>query len=571
MHRLWHLACLALLLALTLCLLLPQTSKAYAVLLRSDPPSNAVLKAEPVQVRLWFSEDLNPTSSTASVVNSANQRMDVNGALVIPTDPREMDISLRPGLLPGVYIVIWHSQSANDGQVFSGAFPFSIANAVGSVPTPAKPLPDQSQLTTNSNQINCVTIFRWLIAALVDLCVIFWISGKVWHNFVLDPAGSETAQQREIAQLSQQRFAQRYSLPILRVLFLANIGVLAGQALSLTSGRWDLILSPILLVGLLTNGSFGIFWLTGEVVIALAIMLETIVLFSRQHTPDSTNNDTSSWLDLLLCLLLLILTTLTGYTSANSITPEILTLLVGGLYLLAATLWLGGIFYLALVYLPILHDKSSVGPQPLRLPMNSREMVSNRGNLKGCGPTDGRNRPTSECALSLLTILQRFSPLAISAAIIMILSGTYNVIMHQTSFDQLRAPVYEPVLIVEIVCCIVLLIASAWLFFLLQPSLVKDYEQHECECNLTAGTDLSCPRESTEQSPGHDKSVPAVRLGIHQQNSEEVQGSDVAAKVQEQSIVRHINRLSIVLRYMLLPAIIVILCMGLMSILVGGF
>src|SRR5262245_41005823 len=100
-HSIWRLPCLSLLLALTLCLLTPQVSKAYAVLLRSDPASNAVLKAGPGQVRLWFSEDLNPAISTASVVNAANQRVDVNGGLVIPTAAREMDIALKPGLLPG--------------------------------------------------------------------------------------------------------------------------------------------------------------------------------------------------------------------------------------------------------------------------------------------------------------------------------------------------------------------------------------------------------------------------------------------------------------------------------------
>jgi copper transport protein len=535
-YRLCRLSGLAFLLALTLCLLLPQTSKAYSVLLRSDPPANAILKAEPVQVRLWFSENLNPDGSTASVVNAANQRVDVNGALVMPTDAREMDISLRPDLLPGVYVVIWHTQSMTDRQTFSGAFPFSIADATGSVPAPAKPLPDQSQLAVGSGQIDSVVIFRWLIAALVDLCVIFWVSGKVWHSFVLDAAGAETAQQRDIAQQSQQRFAQRYSLPILRILFLANIGVLVGQALTLTAGRWDLILAPTLLMGLLTNGNFGIFWLTGEVVIGLAIMLETMVLFSRQHTADSTNNDTSPWLDLLLSLLLLIITTLTSYTTANGITPGVLPVLVGGIYLLAATFWLGGMFYLALVYLPTLRDRSSVGPQPLRLPQEP-SVHRPTGNIMGCGPTDGRDRPANESALALLTTLQRFSPLAISAAIIMILSGFYNAIVHRTSLGQFGAAFYETVLIVEIAGIIVLLIASAWLFFLLQPALAKDYELDE-----------------------RDK-----------KNSGEAQESEVASKVQEQSTMWYVNRLSMVLRYMLLPIIIIILGMGLMGVMMGGF
>jgi copper transport protein len=496
-HRIWHLAMLALLLALMLCLLTPRTCAAYAFLLRSDPASNAVLKTEPGQVRLWFSEDLNPDGSTGSVVNAANQRMDVNGVLVLPTDTREMDIALRPDLLPGVYVVIWHTQSANDGQIFSGTFSFSIADASGAIPTSNKPLPDQSQFAASSTgQIDSVTIFRWLMAALVDLGVIFWVSGKVWHSFVLDPTGLETTQQRKMAQLSRQRFAQHFSLPALRVLFLANIGVLAGQALTLTEGRWDLLLSPTLLVGLLTSGSFGMFWLIGEVVIALAIMLETILLFSQRHTPDATSNDSSAWLDVLLGLLLLIITTLTSYTTTSGILPTVLTMLVGGLYLLAATLWLGGLFYLALVYQPALCD-----------------------------------RPSDERALSLLTILQRFSPLAISAAIIMLLSGTYNAIVHHTSLHQFHAAVYEPILVAQFVGTIALLIAGTWQIFLLQTA-------------SDVGT-----RASGDEGP--------------------LRSPD--AKLQEQHITYNIKRLTIVLRYTLLLSMIVILCMALTSILVGGF
>jgi putative copper export protein len=278
--------------------------------------------------------------------------------------------------------------------------------------------------------------------------------------------------------------------------------VLAGQALTLTAGRWDLLLAPTLLVGLLTGGSFGVFWLTGEVVIALAIMLETMILFSQRHTPDATNNDSSAWLDVLLGLLLLIITTLTGYTTISGTMPTVLTIAVGGLYLLAATLWLGGLFYLTLVYLPGLHD---------RLP--------------------------GERALALLTILQRFSPLAISAAIIMLLSGIYNAIAHRTA----HAAVYEPVLIIQIVCFIALLISGSWQIFLLQPALAKDYERYERECNSTTETDLSCPPNKPDM------------------------------KMQEQQIMCHINRLTMALRYTLLPGVIVILCMALMSAIAGGF
>jgi len=51
-------------LALGLMLFFPLTSEAHAVLLRSDPARDTVLNQAPPQVRMWFSEALNPTFST---------------------------------------------------------------------------------------------------------------------------------------------------------------------------------------------------------------------------------------------------------------------------------------------------------------------------------------------------------------------------------------------------------------------------------------------------------------------------------------------------------------------------
>src|SRR2546422_10843298 len=82
---------IAALLAVCLALVLPGTSEAHAILLRSDPAKDAVLSAAPYQVRMWFSEALNPAASTAVVVNEANQRVDKRDAFVTPNDATEMD------------------------------------------------------------------------------------------------------------------------------------------------------------------------------------------------------------------------------------------------------------------------------------------------------------------------------------------------------------------------------------------------------------------------------------------------------------------------------------------------
>src|SRR5262245_50214312 len=115
--RLW--IC-ALLLAMCLVFFFPIPSKAQAILLSSDPTEGTILVSSPVVVRMQFSEVLNPTFSTAVVVNAANHRVDLNDAQISSDDSHEMDISVKESLPSGVYVVIWQTQSTADGQALRG-------------------------------------------------------------------------------------------------------------------------------------------------------------------------------------------------------------------------------------------------------------------------------------------------------------------------------------------------------------------------------------------------------------------------------------------------------------------
>src|SRR6266700_1918433 len=231
---------LALPMALFLTLLLPATSEAHAILLRSDPARDAVLHNVPAQVRMWFSEDLNPTFSTATVVNSANQRVDAKDAHVAASDPREMDLALQPNIQPSVYIVIWRTQSADDGHVLTGSFIFTVARSDGSVPTFNGTIPSQGALggSTNNNgatgQLDGPTLFSFLMVTLVDLGVVFWVGAQLWRTFV--PQSEDDDEQKSIQQREELRFDRLFALPALLVILVANIGVLVGQGLVISGG-----------------------------------------------------------------------------------------------------------------------------------------------------------------------------------------------------------------------------------------------------------------------------------------------------------------------------------------------
>src|SRR5689334_14205603 len=122
--RLLSLSIVALSWALGLFFLFPASSSAHAVLLRSEPAKDALVATAPTQVSLWFTEDLNPATSTAMVLEVTNQagkntRVDNQDAHVSASDTTEMNLSLQSNLPPAAYIVIWRSQSATDGHVLT--------------------------------------------------------------------------------------------------------------------------------------------------------------------------------------------------------------------------------------------------------------------------------------------------------------------------------------------------------------------------------------------------------------------------------------------------------------------
>src|SRR5436305_2688695 len=123
----------ALPLALCLIFLITGIASAHAILLRSDPRKDDLLPAAPSQVRMWFSEDLNPAFSTAVVVNANNQRVDRQDAHVSTSDLREMDVTRTPNLQPSVYVVVWLTDSPDDGHILCGAVLVAVNHSDGNI------------------------------------------------------------------------------------------------------------------------------------------------------------------------------------------------------------------------------------------------------------------------------------------------------------------------------------------------------------------------------------------------------------------------------------------------------
>jgi methionine-rich copper-binding protein CopC len=90
----------------------------------SDPQPGAVLQSAPAQVKMWFTEDLDPASSLT--VQAADGTVVSNGpAQVSPDNTQLLIVSLKP-IGNGTYTVLWHSVADDDKGVEEGQFKFQV-------------------------------------------------------------------------------------------------------------------------------------------------------------------------------------------------------------------------------------------------------------------------------------------------------------------------------------------------------------------------------------------------------------------------------------------------------------
>ena len=101
------------------------TARAHAFLDRASPAVGSTVHTVPTEVRLQYTEELEPAYSTAHVEDAAGATVSTAEARV---DEREKSVLIVPlgPLKPGRYKVIWKVLSV-DTHVTNGEFRFTVA------------------------------------------------------------------------------------------------------------------------------------------------------------------------------------------------------------------------------------------------------------------------------------------------------------------------------------------------------------------------------------------------------------------------------------------------------------
>lgn len=98
---------------------------AHAFLDHADPRVGSTIKTPPAQVRLWFTQQLEPAFSTMRVLDTSGKQVDKQDVKVDSSKPDLLAVSV-PSLGPGTYKVVWRVLSV-DTHVTEGDFTFTIA------------------------------------------------------------------------------------------------------------------------------------------------------------------------------------------------------------------------------------------------------------------------------------------------------------------------------------------------------------------------------------------------------------------------------------------------------------
>lgn len=112
---------LAYLAAAALC---PTLADAHAFLDHAEPRVGSTVAESPKQVKVYFTEEVEPAFSTLRVLDSGDHEVDKKDTHIDPDNQKLLIVSVPP-LTPGTYKVIW-KVVASDTHHTQGSFSFTV-------------------------------------------------------------------------------------------------------------------------------------------------------------------------------------------------------------------------------------------------------------------------------------------------------------------------------------------------------------------------------------------------------------------------------------------------------------
>jgi len=100
------------------------SAQAHAFLDHAEPKVGSTLTNSPAEIKIWFTQELEPVFSTLEVRDAQGREVDKKDAHLDAKDKSLFLVSL-PQLPAGTYTVIWHAVSVDTHRT-QGRFKFTV-------------------------------------------------------------------------------------------------------------------------------------------------------------------------------------------------------------------------------------------------------------------------------------------------------------------------------------------------------------------------------------------------------------------------------------------------------------
>jgi copper transport protein len=308
---------------------LPGAAAAHAYLIKTFPSASGLLARPPAQVELTYDEAVEPHFAIISVTNRRGVQEATAAPARSPSDPDTLFVPLKPRLPEGWYLVYWRAISV-DGHPVQGAFTFAVGPHAGVAPQFAVPHISQTATTTP------LLIARWAMFLGVMTAIGLFFMRSLVLRPVARRFGAQTLRPLALAYLAACCFG------------LLAIPAYLEEATAVDSLRsFDQVGA---LVPLFTVTAFGRGYVDLELCFALFVACGLVALWVDK--PERESRSIAELVALLGAVLAaaacLEIPGAAGHAAQTA--PRPLALALDWLHLVSASLWLGGLVGLLVIW-----------------------------------------------------------------------------------------------------------------------------------------------------------------------------------------------------------------------------
>jgi copper transport protein len=434
---------LAISLSITILVISPsvlQKTYGHAFVIDSNPSPSQSLKSPPKSVQVTLSEPVDVRYSKISVLDSTGKQVDKKDVHYVKGDHTVLGVSMPASVKDGVYTVSTKMLSEVDGHVTDNAFVFGIGKAAIPTATAASSNGAGSELSVP----DALARFPSLVGQVII------VGGAFLALWIWKPL-AKIGWLFTVFTGTKHRIDRSFYLLMLvgsTILILSDIAMIVVQASSIGATIGDAI-----------STKFGSVWIIRTVLSLILIGFSVLFCYKQgilkfntirdRGNKNKTSEYHSSSLQLTrkVIIFYLVFGTLTLFTTSlishgAAVSGNALTsILIDFIHNFGASLWIGGLIYLAFVIAPCIK----------------------KANLE---------EPIKASILSI--ILPRFSTIPVTVLGVIVITGPFLLYILESNLALTLASFYGKVLIIKLSLAAVMIVIGGYNQVRIYPQALKE-------------------------------------------------------------------------------------------------